>query len=137
MRQCLATLTAAVMLACTAPSQAQPAAPDGPAQAVDGRLAYYGQRFAGRRTASGERFDPQALTMAHKTLPFGTLVRVTNPANQRSVVVRVNDRGPRAAGRVGDLSLAAARELRMTHAGVLNARLEVVGTAKRSAQRTG
>ncbi len=136
MRQPLAALTVAVLLACTAPLHAQPAAA-ATAEATDGKLAYYGSRFAGRRTASGERFDPQALTMAHQTLPFDTLVRVTNPANQRSVVVRVNDRGPTTAGRVGDVSLAAARELRMTRSGVLNARLEVVGQAKRSARRAG
>lgn len=135
MRHSLAALAAAALLGCTAPLLAQPAAPAA-AHATDGRLAYYGQRLAGRRTANGERFDPQALTMAHKTLPFNTLVRVTNPANQRSVVVRVNDRGPTTAGRVGDVSLAAARELRMTRVGVLNAKLEVVGTAKRSARRT-
>lgn len=136
MRHPLAALTVAALLACSVPLHAQQAAPAA-AEATDGKLAYYGSRFAGRKTANGERFDPQALTMAHKTLPFNTLVRVTNPANQRSVVVRVNDRGPTTAGRVGDVSLAAARELRMTRAGVLNARLEVVGQAKRSARRAG
>ncbi|WP_326538886.1 septal ring lytic transglycosylase RlpA family protein [Pseudorhodoferax sp.] len=128
----LAVLATALLFASGVPAHAQ-TAPAAAADVADGKLAYYGQRFAGRRTASGERFNPQALTMAHKTLPFGTLVRVTNPANQRSVVVRVNDRGPTAADRVGDVSLAAARQLRMTRAGVVQAKLEVVGSAKRKA----
>ncbi|KQP21928.1 septal ring lytic transglycosylase RlpA family protein [Pseudorhodoferax sp. Leaf267] len=128
MRQSLAALAAALLFVSTAPLHAQQAASP---VAEDGKLAYYGSRFAGRKTANGERFNPQALTMAHKTLPFGTLVRVTNPANQRSVVVRVNDRGPSTADRVGDLSPAAARQLRMTGAGVVDAKLEVVGRGKR------
>lgn len=101
-------------------SQAQGAA------AEAGKIAWYGGKFAKRRTASGERFNPQALTMAHKTLPFGTKVRVTNAGNQRSVVVRVNDRGPTQPDRVGDVSRAAARELGMLRSGVIDAQLEVV-----------
>ena len=105
-------------------------APSAPmASAVEGVVAYYGRRFAGRRTASGERFDPAALTMAHKTLPFGTRVRVTNLTNKRSVVVRVNDRGPSSPERIGDLSLAAANQIGMRKAGVARVRLEVVGRA--------
>lgn len=100
------------------------------ADAEAGNVAYYGQKFAGRKTASGERFNPQALTMAHKTLPFGSLVKVTNDKNNRSVVVRVNDRGPTTEGRVGDVSLAAARKLNMVRSGVVSAKLEVVGQAK-------
>jgi rare lipoprotein A len=100
------------------------------ADAEAGNVAYYGQKFAGRKTASGERFNPQALTMAHKTLPFGSLVKVTNEKNNRSVVVRVNDRGPTTEGRVGDVSLAAARKLNMVRSGVVSAKLEVVGQAK-------
>jgi rare lipoprotein A len=94
-----------------------------------GKLAWYGRKFAGRRTASGEHFDPDALTMAHKTLPFGTLVKVTNSKNKKSVTLRVNDRGPTQADRVGDVSLAAARALGMTRSGVIDAELEVVGKA--------
>jgi rare lipoprotein A len=94
--------------------------------AESGKLAWYGGKFAGRRTASGQRFNPNALTMAHKTLPFGTKVRVTNTVNQRSVVVTVNDRGPTQPDRIGDVSRAAARELRMTRSGVVDAQLEVV-----------
>ena len=92
-----------------------------------GKIAYYGGKFAGHKTASGQRFNPHALTMAHKTLPFGTKVRVTNPANKRSVVVRVNDRGPSGGDRIGDVSLAAANKLHMRKAGVIDAELQVLG----------
>jgi len=94
-----------------------------------GKIAWYGRKFAGRRTANGEHFNPDALTMAHKTLPFGTLVKITNPANKKSVTVRVNDRGPTQADRIGDVSLAAARALGMVRSGVTNVELEVVGKA--------
>jgi rare lipoprotein A len=100
--------------------------------AQSGRLAWYGRKFAGHRTASGERYDPDALTMAHRTLPFGTRVRVTNPASKRSVVLRVNDRGPTQADRVGDVSLAAAKRLGMTRAGVIDAELTVISTGARA-----
>ncbi len=109
------------------PAEAQAAAVE------TGRLAWYGRKFAGRRTASGERYDPNALTMAHKTLPFGTHVKVTNLANHKSVVLRVNDRGPTQADRVGDVSLAAAKRLGMLKPGVIDAELSVVsvGTKKK------
>lgn len=73
-----------------------------------GTASYYGAQFNGQRTASGERFDMNGLTAAHRTLPFGSKVRVTNTANGKSVVVRINDRGPFARGRLIDLSRAAA-----------------------------
>lgn len=92
----------------------------------EGPIAWYGKKFAGRRTASGERFDPEALTMAHPRLPFGTQVRVTNLSNGKSVTVRVNDRGPTVPSRIADVSTAAARELEMIEAGVVEARLEVL-----------
>ena len=91
-----------------------------------GRVSLYGADFAGKTTASGQRFDPEGLTMAHRTLPFGTLVRVTNLRNHRSVDVRVNDRGPAVADRIADVSLAAARKLGMTDDGVIEAALEVI-----------
>ena len=91
-----------------------------------GRVSLYGVDFAGKTTASGERFDPAALTMAHRTLPFGTRVRVTNLKNYRSVEVRVNDRGPAVRERIADLSLAAARKLGMTDDGVIEATLEII-----------
>ena len=118
-------------------SAAQPAAAP-KADVADGKVAHYGRKFAGRRSASGERFNPNALTMAHKTLPFGTLVRVTNTKNGKSVVVRVNDRGPSTADRVGDLTTAAARKIGMLRSGVVEAKLEVVGTSsvRKAAKRT-
>ena len=76
-----------------------------------GVASYYGRRFHGRRTANGERFDMHALTAAHKTLPFGTRVLVTNPRTGKSVTVRINDRGPFTPGRTIDLSRAAADQI--------------------------
>jgi len=112
-----------------APKAAAAAAPAG--EVAEGKMAWYGKRFAGRKTASGQRFNPNALTMAHKTLPFGTMVRVTNVKNNRSVVVRVNDRGPSRPDLVGDLSLAAARSIRMLRSGIADVKLEVVGQGKK------
>jgi peptidoglycan lytic transglycosylase len=85
---------------------------------------YYGKEFAGHRTASGERFNPGAMTAAHRTLPFGTRVRVTNPHTGRSVIVRINDRGPFVKGRSIDLSSGAARAIGMGSTG--NVRMEVL-----------
>ena len=76
-----------------------------------GVASYYGRRFHGRRTANGERFDMHGYTAAHRTLPFGSKVEVTNPATGRSVTVRINDRGPFTRGRTIDLSRAAAEEI--------------------------
>lgn len=92
-----------------------------------GVVSWYGGSFHGRPTASGERFDSRALTMAHRTLPFGTKVRVTNLRNGRSVIVRVNDRGPFVGQRIADLSQAAAADIGMMRRGVARARIEVVG----------
>lgn len=77
----------------------------------EGVASWYGLAFQGRRTASGERFDMNAMTAAHPSLPFGTWVEVRSPHNGRSVTVRINDRGPHVAGRIIDLSHAAARSL--------------------------
>ena len=106
------------------------AAPAASGDASEGKVAHYGAKFNGRKTASGEVFNVNAMTMAHKSLPFGTRVKVTNLANKKSVVVRVNDRGPTDPGRIGDLTSGAARKIGMTKAGVIDARLEVVGQAK-------
>jgi rare lipoprotein A len=92
----------------------------------EGNASYYGNELAGNRTSSGERFDPGAFTCAHRSLPLGTKLRVTNLANGRSVIVRVNDRGPFARGRILDMSLAAAREIEMVRPGHARVRLEVV-----------
>src|SRR5262245_58723019 len=88
------------------------------------RATYYGHEHAGRRTASGERFNPAAMTAAHRTLRFGTRVRVTNPRNGRSVVVRINDRGPFVKGYAIDLSSGAARAIGM--GGTAEVRMEVI-----------
>ena len=82
-----------------------------------GVASYYGKRFHGRPTASGERFDMNGLTAAHKTLPFGTRVLVTNPRSGKSVTVRINDRGPYAHGRLIDLSRAAAEQIGIVQRG--------------------
>ncbi|HVZ04641.1 septal ring lytic transglycosylase RlpA family protein [Hyphomicrobium sp.] len=93
--------------------------------AMTGLASYYGAS-AGTVTATGEHFDPSGLTAAHRTLPFGTRVRVTRVDTGQSVIVRINDRGPFKRGRVIDLSEGAARTLKMTDVGLTNVRLEVL-----------
>jgi len=108
------------------PPQA-PAEPPKPAQVYQQGLAsWYGPRFHGRRTANGERFNKFLLTAAHRTLPFNTRVRVTNLQNGRSVVVRINDRGPYVRGRIIDLSYGAARLLGMQARGVVLVKVEIL-----------
>ncbi|EXJ16526.1 septal ring lytic transglycosylase RlpA family protein [Imhoffiella purpurea] len=97
------------------------------AMVTQGVASYYGERFNGRQTASGERFNMNALTAAHRTLEFGTRVMVTNTSNGRSVEVVINDRGPYIRGRTIDLSKGAARELGMLGRGVAKVRLEIMG----------
>jgi rare lipoprotein A len=92
-----------------------------------GVASYYGDRFRGRATASGENFDPDKLTAAHPSHPFGTRVRVTNLKNGRSVVVRINDRGPYKPGRIIDLSTRAAKEIGMLTDGIAKVAVQVVG----------
>jgi rare lipoprotein A len=89
----------------------------------EGLASYYGASLTGHRTASGEKYDPGALTAAHRTLPFGTCLEVQNPANGRSVRVRVNDRGPWIDGRILDLSEAAARALDLLRQGIAPVRV--------------
>ena len=91
-----------------------------------GEASYYGDELAGRPTASGEPFNPNRLTAAHRTLPLGSKVRVTNIRNGESVVVRVNDRGPYSGQRVIDLSYAAAREIGMLRSGTAPVRIELI-----------
>ena len=79
--------------------------------------SYYGKELAGRRTANGEKFNPRELTAAHRSLPFGSKVRVTSRKSGKSVIVRINDRGPFARGRLIDVSEAAAREIGLVSAG--------------------
>jgi rare lipoprotein A len=94
--------------------------------AQTGQASYYGHAFHGRKTASGERFDMWDMTAAHRDLAMGTRVRVTNLANGRAVVVRINDRGPYHGKRIIDVSYAAARKLGMIETGVARVRVEVV-----------
>ncbi|BBP74884.1 MULTISPECIES: septal ring lytic transglycosylase RlpA family protein [Pseudomonas] len=89
-----------------------------------GMASYYGARHHGKRTASGEPFDQHGLTAAHRQLPFGTRVKVTNLANDRSVVVRINDRGPHTRGRLIDLSREAAEQLGMLQSGTARVRVQ-------------
>lgn len=95
-----------------------------------GKASYYCCSFAGKLTANGERFNPNAMTAAHKTLPFGSLVRVVHTKTGRSVVVRINDRGPYAGGRIIDLSKGAAAKLGFVNSGVASVRIEVIGMGK-------
>lgn len=97
-----------------------------PSKKEDGRASWYGKNHHGRKTASGEPFDMNALTAAHRKLPFGTYLRVTNLRNGKSVVVRINDRGPFAKGRIIDISYAAAEKLDMLQTGEDPVRLEVI-----------
>jgi rare lipoprotein A len=90
------------------------------------RASWYGPKFHGRKTANGELFDQMAYTAAHKRLRFGTLLRITNPRNHKSVVVRINDRGPYIPGRQLDLSKAAAMDLGMIKRGVLKLKVEEI-----------
>jgi len=92
----------------------------------EGKASYYARRFHGRKTASGVRYNMNAMTCAHRSLPFGTLLKVTNKKNGRKVVVVVNDRGPWIPDRVVDLSLAAAKELGMVRAGVVPVSVDVM-----------
>ena len=93
-----------------------------------GRASWYGKRMHGQRTASGEAFDSHQLTGAHPTLPFGTMVKVTNLRNGRSTQVRINDRGPFSGGRIIDLSQAAAKAIDMMARGVARVRVEALGS---------
>lgn len=103
-------------------------------QVQTGKASFYSDKFDGQLTASGERYRHNRLTAAHKTLPFGTLVRVTNTANQKSVEVRINDRGPYVEGRIIDLSRSAAEKLGFINDGIAEVSLEVVnpGNGKES-----
>jgi rare lipoprotein A len=95
-----------------------------------GVASYYSGRWHGRRTASGERFDMHEMTAAHRTLPFGTRVRVTNLANGHQAVVRINDRGPWKKKRVIDVSYAAARKLGMIGSGTARVRVDVLAASQ-------
>ena len=124
LRLTLAAALLAVLTGCsTAPDRGRPgsdaaALTKSPgAELARGKASWYGPGFHGKRTASGERFDMNDLTAAHRTLPFGTRVRVRNTQNGREVLVRINDRGPRISDRIIDLSRAAAAALDLLQVG--------------------
>lgn len=118
---------AAALLAVPAPGPQPPSqADEAPAWTQNGEVSWYGPGFHGRRTANGEIFDTNEMTMAHRSLAFGSRVRVTNLDNGRSIFVRVNDRGPYVRGRIADLSHAAASQLGFVEDGVVHARIELI-----------
>ena len=92
-----------------------------------GKASYYSNSLHGHRTSDGSRYHKDSLTCAHRTLPFGTLLKITNKKNGKEVIVKVTDRGPYCTGRVVDLSMAAARELGMVASGVAAVQVEKVG----------
>jgi rare lipoprotein A (peptidoglycan hydrolase) len=110
------------------PSRAKPAPARSPYSAI-GLASWYGDDFHGHSTADGETFDMRALSAAHKTMPLPSYARVTNLSNGRSIVVRVNDRGPYVGGRILDVSARVARLLEFDRLGVANIRLDYVGKA--------
>ena len=125
MRRLVLTAILVLLAGCASPPPAgTPPAAGTPVYRAEGQASWYGQRHHGRRTASGERFDQHALTAAHRSLPFGSRVKVTHLRSQRSVVVRINDRGPYGRGRIIDLSRAAAERLGMLRSGVAPVRVE-------------
>jgi rare lipoprotein A len=95
-----------------------------PFMVTRGTASYYADQFQGRRTANGETFNMHELTAAHRSLPFGTWVKVTNMNNGKDVIVRINDRGPYVKGRIIDLSIGAAKELGIVHSGIVQVKLE-------------
>ena len=129
--QAPAPATAPIVAPVPAPA---PAVTPAPAKAsgehqMEGVAAYYSNRFNGRKTASGQRFNNGAMTAAHNTLPFGTRVKITNVKNNRSVVVRITDRGPTTPGRSFDLTRAAASKLGYVRAGLTDVKAEIVAAA--------
>lgn len=118
------------------PPRAAPASSVVPGQTQEGMSSWYGKEFDGRPTASGERFDMNGISAAHRTLPLGTLVRVTNLENDREVELRVNDRGPFVKGRILDCSYGAAKALGFAGAGLARVRIEVLEAAKERPRRT-
>lgn len=120
--QKLSRLIAPALLALPVLAQAG----DSRSEIGSGFASYYGSEFAGSRTASGERFDPSGFTAAHRTLAFQSRVVVTNLANGKEVVVRINDRGPWGKSRIIDISHAAAREIGMHRSGTAKVKLELL-----------
>lgn len=120
-------MTSLFILLCLAAASAKRSSAEGFVQ--KGKASWYGSKFHGEHTASGERFNMYAMTAAHKSLPIGTYVEVTRLRNGRSIIVRINDRGPFLSGRIIDLSYKAARELGIIKKGVASVRIEAVQSA--------
>jgi rare lipoprotein A len=118
------TIRFAILVVVAVPVLAQ--AGDSRSLVGEGMASYYSSEFAGSRTANGERFDPGGMTAAHRSLAFHSRVAVTNLANGKEVVVRVNDRGPWGKGRIIDISHAAARKIGMDRSGTAQVRLELL-----------
>jgi rare lipoprotein A len=114
-----------------APLVARSNEPVKPLKTWTGNASWYGDDFNGKKTANGEEFDSEALTAAHPTLPFGSIVRVVNPRNSKFEVVRINDRGPYQEGREIDVSYRVARKIGLTGAGVSKVRLELMQVPQR------
>lgn len=131
MKKTLTILFVLLLTACTKPGDHSSYQKRGlfsrshPVQVLEGRASWYGPHFQGRKTANGERYNMYDLTAAHKSLPFNSWLVVTNLTNNRQSVVRVNDRGPYIAGRILDLSFAAAQSLNMVGPGTSQVRIEV------------
>ena len=114
LRVAVLAVLAVAAYGCRTSAPVSPAAP----AVLRGVASWYGEEFAGRTTANGEIFDPRQLTAAHRTLPFGTVLDITNPKTRQTVRVRVNDRGPFIGGRIIDLSYAAAQEIGLIEPGI-------------------
>lgn len=124
------TLAPTAKWASADPNSLAPTKVPKPVDMLHGIASWYGSVLDGHRTASGERFNMLALTACHPTLPFGTLVRVTNLDNKKAVVVRINDRGVLDKGRVIDVSYAAAQELEITKLGLAHVAIEVISMGR-------
>lgn len=127
MTRAIKAAAAAGVMACASFLFVPQATMAGGAQAISGTASWYGSKFHGRSTANGERFNMNGKTAAHRSLPFGTEVRVTNRHNGRTVTVRINDRGPFAGNRVIDLSKGAAQSIGMINSGTAPVTVEVTG----------
>lgn len=110
--------------------------PDAKGFSQTGTASWYGKKFHGRKTSSGETYDMYAMTAAHKTLPFGTYLRVKNLDNNKQIVVKVNDRGPFVRSRIIDLSYAAAKDLDMLGTGTVPVKIVALGKPKTSPDKT-
>ncbi|MEW5821066.1 MAG: septal ring lytic transglycosylase RlpA family protein, partial [Cyanobacteriota bacterium] len=112
-----------------------PVIPEGMGRTLMGQASWYGPYFHGRRSADGSRYNMYEMTAAHKSLPFGTIVKVTNVNNKKECIVKITDRGPYIHGRIIDLSKAAAQQIGMLGSGVANVKVEVIGKIPRHIRR--